>query len=71
MPETEPLKPQPSQAERFKETARDLGADESDDNLDRIMGSLDLKKKSEAQQASDCAIHDAPARPAGECDCGL
>jgi hypothetical protein len=71
MPEREPLKPQLSQAERFKETARELGADESDDNLDRIMGSLDLNKKSEAQQASDCAIQDAPARPAGECDCGL
>jgi hypothetical protein len=32
---------------RFTETARELGADESDDALDRIMGELDLVKKPE------------------------
>lgn len=36
-----------SQLGKFKEAARDLGADESDDALDRIMGKLDLKKKPE------------------------
>ena len=38
---------QKSQIDRFKEAARDLSADESDDALDRIMGKLDLKKKPE------------------------
>lgn len=36
------------QAERFREAARVIGADEADDALDRIMGKLDLKKKPEA-----------------------
>lgn len=34
-----------NQAERFKEAARELGADESDDALDRAMDRLDLKAK--------------------------
>jgi hypothetical protein len=34
---------------RFHQTARDLGADESDDALDRIMGKLDLTKKPEPE----------------------
>ena len=38
------------QAYRFKEAARELGADESDDALDRIMGTLDLKKKPEPEK---------------------
>ena len=37
-----------SQLDRFKEAARELGADESPDALDRIMGKMDLKKKPEA-----------------------
>jgi hypothetical protein len=37
-----------SQQDRFKEAARELGADESDGALDRVMGRLDLKKKPEA-----------------------
>lgn len=59
-----------NQSEKFKEAARELGADESPDALDRIMGKLDLKRKSEAQHASDCALHNAPAYEAGACDCG-
>ena len=34
-----------TQHDRFKEAARDLAADESDDALDRVMGKLDLRKK--------------------------
>ena len=34
-----------SQIDRFKEAARKIGADESDEALDRIMGKLDLTKK--------------------------
>jgi hypothetical protein len=37
-----------NQGEKFKEAARELGADESPDALDRVMGKLDLKKKSDA-----------------------
>ncbi len=32
------------QKDRFTTAARELGADESEDALDRVMGSLDLKK---------------------------
>ena len=41
---------QPSRTDqlaRFKEAARELGADESSDALDRIIGKLDLAKKPE------------------------
>jgi len=38
-----------NQSEKFKEVARDLGADESPDALDRVMGRLDLKKKPEPE----------------------
>lgn len=33
------------QVGRFRKAARDLGADESGDALDRVMGKLDLTKK--------------------------
>ena len=36
-----------SQIDRFKEVAREIGADESDDAQDKIMGDLDLTKKSD------------------------
>jgi hypothetical protein len=32
------------QLERFKEAAKDVGADTSDDALDKVMGKLDLKR---------------------------
>ena len=35
------------QSDRFKEAAREVGADQSEDALDHIMGKLDLKKKPE------------------------
>lgn len=37
----------PSQRDRFKEAARELGADESAEALDRIMDKVDLRKKPE------------------------
>jgi hypothetical protein len=37
--------PKSSQLDRFKEVARQLGADESDDALDRAMDKLDLRAK--------------------------
>lgn len=42
-----------NQSDAFKETARELGADESADTLDRIMGRLDLKKKPEPEKPDD------------------
>jgi hypothetical protein len=39
-----------SQANRFKEAAREVGADESDNALGRIMGRLDVKKKPEPER---------------------
>jgi len=33
------------QLDRFKETAREIGADTSDDALDKVMGNLDLTKR--------------------------
>ncbi len=42
-----PTPPKKSQIDRFKEAARDVDADTSDDALDRMMGKLDLKKKPE------------------------
>lgn len=34
-----------SQLDRFRKVARELGADEADDALDRAMGKLDLRTK--------------------------
>lgn len=34
-----------TQSERFKQAARDVEADESDDALDKVMRKLDLTKK--------------------------
>jgi hypothetical protein len=48
--EDNPLGDSKTQAERFKEAAQQLAADESDDALDRIMSKLDLKKKPEADK---------------------
>lgn len=35
------------QLDRFKATAREVGADESDDALDKVFGKLDVKRKPE------------------------
>lgn len=61
------------QLDRFRDAARELGADESPDALDRVMGRLDLTKKpaEDLVHLSDCALHNAPARLPGECDCGF
>ncbi|HMO07032.1 MAG TPA: hypothetical protein PKD10_05210 [Paracoccaceae bacterium] len=40
------MKNSQDQIDRFREAARDLGSDESDDALDQVMGKLDLKKPS-------------------------
>ncbi len=42
-----------TQLDRFKEAARSIGADESDDALDKVMGKLDLIRKPEADEKKD------------------
>ena len=37
------------QIDRFKDAAREIGADQSDDALDKVMGKLDLKRKEEKE----------------------
>jgi hypothetical protein len=41
------------QLDRFKEAAKDVGADTSDDALDKVMGKLDLTKKPEKKTPND------------------
>jgi predicted transcriptional regulator len=43
------------QLQRFKEMARELGADESPDALDRALARLDMKKKETAKLAKRTA----------------
>lgn len=38
-----------SKPDRFRQAARDIGADEADDALDRAFGKLNLTKKSEPE----------------------
>ncbi|MGL4310251.1 MAG: hypothetical protein ACRCSU_07165 [Paracoccaceae bacterium] len=42
-----------SQLDRFKEAAREIEADESDDALDKVMRKLDLTKKPEEDRKKD------------------
>lgn len=42
-----------TQLERFKEAAKQVEADTSDDALDKIMGKLDLTKKPAANDKKD------------------
>lgn len=42
-----------SQLDRFKEAAKDVGADTSDDALDRAMGKLDLTKKPDSESMEE------------------
>ena len=41
-----------SQSNKFKEAARALGADESDDALDKAMGRLELQRKTPMEPSS-------------------
>ena len=50
MPQQSMPQSQDEQSERFKQAALDIGADQSDDALDRIMGKLDLKKKPQPEK---------------------
>ena len=56
-----------SQSDKFKETARELGVDLDEDKLKEILRGMGASEARE--HASDCALHNAPAFPAGACDC--
>jgi hypothetical protein len=61
-----------SQIQKFRETARTLGSDESEDRFTATLKTV-AKHKGEARavvHASDCAVHNAPAYEAGPCTCG-
>ena len=45
--------PRKNQVERFKETAREIEADTSDDALDRVFGKLDLARKPATDEQKD------------------
>jgi len=46
------MKNDAKQIDRFKEAAREAGANESDDALDRVMGKLNLKKSESVKATS-------------------
>lgn len=64
--------PSKSQIQKFRETARKIETDDSEERFDHFLGKV-ARHKSEARpvvHASDCAAHDAPAYEAGPCTCG-
>jgi hypothetical protein len=56
-----------SQRQRFIDTAKDIGADETGEAFEKAFGKIVPPKA----HASDCAVHNGPAKKAGPCDCGL
>lgn len=55
------------QYQKFKQAARKLKTDESEENFDRVL----KKVVTAVRHASDCAVNSAPAYPPGPCDCGV
>lgn len=76
MPKKNPPKPdEKPQHERFKEAAREHGADKNAEAFERAFGKIVPPKKPQSKasavtHASDCAIYNAPAIEPGPCDCG-
>lgn len=64
------------QRERFIDAARELGCDEDEaafkERLKKLVSAPPPKsvQKRKSEHASDCAVHNGPAYPAGPCDCG-
>ncbi len=69
MNKSEKDKPAILQADRFKQAAKDVGADESEAAFERVLKRIASVAKS-AVHASDCSEHDAPALEPGPCTCG-
>lgn len=65
-----------NQKSKFIDAARELGCKEDPRAFDRALKQLadspptEAVQKRKMQHASDCAIHNGPALPAGPCDCG-
>ena len=55
---TSSMSTEKSQQDRFKAAAREVGADESDDALDKVFGKLDVKRKPEEKPAKPSAKED-------------
>lgn len=53
-----------SQEDKFREAAKEHGADNSESGLNALIAKIAVK------HASDCAVHMAPAYEPGPCDCG-
>lgn len=58
-----------SQSDRFKQAAKDVGADESEAAFEEKLKRIASAPKS-VVHASDCSEHDAPALEPGPCTCG-
>jgi hypothetical protein len=56
-----------SQSDKFKEAARQLGADDDEERFDATLRKI---LKQPEVHTSDCSMHNAPAYQSGECDCG-
>ena len=65
-----------AQRERFIEAARKLETDDDPEAFKRRLKKLveapppKSIKERQSKHASDCAVHNGPAMPAGPCDCG-
>mgnify|MGYP003652894203 CR=1 FL=1 len=57
------------QMDRFKQAAKDVGADESEAAFEEKLKRIASAPKS-VVHASDCSEHDAPAFEPGPCTCG-
>lgn len=58
-----------SQADRFKQAAKEVGADESEAAFEDKLRLIASAPKAVLHD-SDCRVHDAPARKPGRCTCG-
>lgn len=58
-----------SQAARFKQAAKEVGADESEAAFEDKLRLIASAPKPVLHD-SDCRVHDAPARKPGRCTCG-
>lgn len=56
-----------TQLDRFKEAAREIGADDDEERFNKRLRAVVQQPKA---HASDCSLHNAPAYVAGDCDCG-
>lgn len=65
-----------AQSKSFIEAARALGCDDSEAAFDAKLKKVAAlpptagAKDRKVQHASDCAVNNGPAYPAGPCDCG-